>query len=126
MTLIVQSVAESPSLAVDAPPAYGYLRVPDDVPDHQVLRLERALIAFAESEGLSFAGFFFEFEWGLRKGFNDLIAELVRTGAHHVVVPSLRHLALSTRLQDARQDRLAREAGAVVLARLPSVVNPST
>ncbi|MEV6826661.1 hypothetical protein [Amycolatopsis sp. NPDC051102] len=102
-----------------APSAYGYLRVPADVPDHEMLCLEQALIAFAESEGWSFAGFFFEFRSGSRAGFNELIAELVRAGAHHVVVPSLRHLAAYTLLQNAMQDRLAIDAGAEVVAMRP-------
>ncbi|MET8851756.1 hypothetical protein [Amycolatopsis sp. NPDC004625] len=99
--------------------AYGYLRVPADVPDHEMLCLEQALIAFAQSEGLSFAGFFFEFRSGSRAGFNELIAELRRVGARHVVVPSLRHLAVNSLLQNAMQDRLAIDAGAEVLAMWP-------
>ncbi len=114
----------SPPPACDEPAtplAYGYLRVPDHAPDHEVLRLEQALVAFAEAKGLSFAGFFFEFRSGSRAAFNELIGELVRAGAHHVVVPSLRHLALNTLVQDAMQDRLALDAEAEVLPMCPFV-----
>lgn len=120
MTRAPRPAFPAPALDEPAtPPAYGYLRVPDDAPDHEVLRVEQALVAFAESQGFSFAGFFFEFRSGSRAGFNELIAELVRAGAHHVVVPSLRHLALNTLLQDAMQDRLALDAEAEVVVMRP-------
>ncbi|WP_245805020.1 hypothetical protein [Amycolatopsis australiensis] len=96
--------------------AYGYMRVPAHVPDHKVRGLERAVVRYARSLGLDFVSFFFEFHCGAREGFDELVTELVRTGARHVVVPSLRHLALNVRLQDLMQERLEQDAGAQVHA----------
>ena len=99
-----------------APLAYGYMRVPADVPDHEVCELEQAVIRFAEGLGLHFVSFFFDFDHGVRVGFSELITQLVQADARHVVVPSLRHLAHHVLLQDAMQDRLALDAGAEVHA----------
>lgn len=96
--------------------AYGYMRVPCDVPDDRVQALEQAVRRYAIRQGLHFATFFFEFHCGSREAFDDLIAELVRTGARHVVVPSLRHLAHSRLLQLALCEQLQWEAQADVLA----------
>ncbi|GLY39616.1 hypothetical protein Amsp01_056400 [Amycolatopsis sp. NBRC 101858] len=108
-----------PKTAKPAPAAqlaYGYMRVPAHVPDHKVRHLEQTVIRFAQGHGLTFAGFFFEFHCGSREGFDELVAELVRTGARHVVVPSFRHLALQTQLQEAMCAYLDEVAGAEVLA----------
>ncbi|WP_410639289.1 hypothetical protein [Amycolatopsis sp. lyj-346] len=107
-----------PELAtlVTAPLAYGYMRVPAHVPDPEVRGLEQAVARYAKSLGLYFVSFFFEFDCGSREGFDELASELVRADAHHVVVPSLRHLALNTLLQDAMCERLALDAGAEVHA----------
>ncbi|MGV9368023.1 hypothetical protein [Amycolatopsis sp. NPDC003731] len=96
--------------------AYGYVRVPAHVPDHKVRHLEQTVIRFAHGHGLTFAGFFFEFHCGSREAFDELVAELVRTGARHVVVPSFRHLALHAQLQAAMCTYLDEVAGAQVLA----------
>ena len=105
---------EAPPLT--APLAYGYMRVPAHVPDHKVRHLEQRVIRFAHGHGLTFAGFFFEFHCGSREAFDELVAELVRTGARHVVVPSLRHLALHGQLQAAMCTYLDEVAGVEVLA----------
>ncbi|UUV34556.1 hypothetical protein NQK81_14255 [Amycolatopsis roodepoortensis] len=98
------------------PPAYGYMRVPCDVSDEKVRKLENQVVAFAENNGLRFVGFFFEFHCGSREAFDELVAELVRTDAHHVVVPSLRHLAQNGLLQDQMLEHLSFKARAQVLA----------
>jgi hypothetical protein len=103
-------------LLMTGPLAYGYMRVPAHVPDRKVRHLEQSVIRFAEDHGLTFAGFFFEFHRGSREAFDELPAELVRTGARHVVVPSLRHLALNRLLQEAMCARLGEVAGVEVLA----------
>ncbi|GAB3362689.1 recombinase family protein [Amycolatopsis echigonensis] len=98
------------------PRAYGYMRVPCDVPDNQVRKLENQLVAYAKTHGLQFVRFFFEFHCGSREAFEELVAELVRTNSHHVVVPSLRHLAQNGLLQDQMLDYLRFRARAEVLA----------
>jgi hypothetical protein len=119
-------VVERPMLAVrraDAesedqitgPLAYGYLRVPCEVPDAKVRRLEQALRAFAALQGLYLVTFFFEFDCGSQAAFGELLTELQRADAHHVVIPSLRHLARSVLLQNMMLTRLEGEAAAEVL-----------
>lgn len=98
------------------PLAYGYMRVPAGLPDHNVRGLEQAVIRYAHGLGLHFVNFFFEFHCGARDAFDDLVTELVRVDAQHVVVPSLRHLALNTLLQDAMRERLTLDTGAQVHA----------
>jgi len=110
------SAEADPATRATDPLAYGYMRVPAHVPDHEVRHLEQTVIRFAQGHGLTFAGFFFEFHCGGREAFDELVDELVRTGARHVVVPSLRHLALNRLLQEAMCARLGEEAGAEVLA----------
>jgi hypothetical protein len=101
---------------VTAPLAYGYMRVPAEAPDWKVRRLEQSVIRYAGRGGLTFAQFFFEFHCGSREGFDDLVTELVRSEARHVVVPSLRHLAHNAHLQIAMCDQLELAAGAQVHA----------
>lgn len=98
------------------PLAYGYMRVPVDVPDWKVRRLEQSVVRYTERQELSFAGFYFEFHCGSREGFDELISALVLAQARHVVVPSLRHLAQNARLQIAMCDQLALVARAQVHA----------
>jgi hypothetical protein len=123
MTLTAQLFAEPPPLLADeptrlatAPLAYGYMRVPADVPDHRVRRVEQAVTRFAAAQGLYFVSFFFELQCGSREGFDELLTELVRADAHHVVVPSLKHLALNELLQTAMREQLGLEANAEVHA----------
>src|SRR3954470_6150892 len=119
MTVHVEAPAGT-NVVVDnrecTPRAYGYMRVPCDVPDDKVWELEREVIAYAESRGLHFVQFFFEFNCGSREAFDELIDELVRVDAHHVVVPSLRHLAHNRLLQDQMLSHLSFTARAQVLA----------
>lgn len=98
------------------PRAYGYMRVPCDVKDEKVRRLENQVVAYAENRGLCFVRFFFEFHCGSHEAFDELVAELVRADAHHVVVPSLRHLAHNGLLQDQMLNHLSLTARAQVLA----------
>jgi hypothetical protein len=107
---------DEPTTLVTAPLAYGYMRVPADVPDHRVRRVEQAVTRFAAAKGLYFVSFFFELDCGSREGFDELITELVRADAHHVVVPSLKHLALNELLQAAMREQLVLEARAEVYA----------
>ncbi|WP_146073602.1 hypothetical protein [Amycolatopsis sp. CA-126428] len=105
------------------PHVYGYMRVPCDVADSKVWELEREVVAYAEKRGFHFVQFFFEFNCGSREAFDELIEELVRVDAHHVVVPSLRHLAHNELLQDLMIDQLCVTAHAEVFAmRLKTVI----
>ncbi|MFK0250869.1 recombinase family protein [Amycolatopsis azurea] len=117
--------ADEPQTLITRPLAYGYMRVPREVSDDKVRRLEQAVIRFAEGRGLYFVSFFFEFHCGSREAFDELVTELVRAQSHHVMVPTMRHLARNGLLQDVMRDRLFDEAGADVLALRPRVEAPS-
>lgn len=58
---------------------------------------------------------FYEFVCGSHEAFEELNRELQRVDAHHVVVPSLRHLAKHRILQNSMLFRLEYEANAEVL-----------
>jgi hypothetical protein len=117
------TLLDNETTAAGLPQAYGYMRVPCDVPDNKVRQLENDVVAYAGTHGLYFAGFFFEFNCGSREAFDDLLAELVRTNVRHVVVPSLRHLAHNVLLQDLMLEELSLTARAQVLAmRLKTVI----
>ncbi|MET7997901.1 hypothetical protein ABZU76_44165 [Amycolatopsis sp. NPDC005232] len=96
--------------------AYGYMRVPCDVADDKIRRLENRVVAYSKGQGLRLVRFFFEFNCGSREAFDELISELVCTDTRHVVVPSLRHLAQNGFLQDMMLERLTSAAHAEVLA----------
>ncbi|WP_146073774.1 hypothetical protein [Amycolatopsis sp. CA-126428] len=103
-------------LLVKLPRAYGYMRVPCDIPDEKVFRLEQEVRAFAESRGRYLVSFFFEFHCGSHEAFEELVEELVRQDVHCVVVPSLRHLAHHARLQDLMLEQMNRVASAEIMA----------
>jgi len=94
--------------------AYGYMRVPCDISDDKVVRMERELSRFAESLGLRLVAIFSELVCGVHDAFNDLLVELQRADAHHVVVPTLRHLGRNRALQNCLLARLEFDAGAEV------------
>ncbi len=98
------------------PLMYGYMRVDGGEPDDDLRHTERQLraLALADVEGYCFAGIFHEYN-ASQRAFAELIEELKRAEAHHVVVPSLRHFADSHLLQNTMLTHLEREAHALVL-----------
>lgn len=94
------------------PLIYGYLRVVDDRDDREVRRRERGLQAHAEAGGFCFVTTFHEYQTGYHGGFDELVAELRRAQARHVVVPSLEDLARHPILREVMLGRLARDADA--------------
>lgn len=94
------------------PLGYGYVRVPPDLPDEDVRCLELGVRALADVYGLRLVGIYSEFQPGYYGVFAELITELRRSGARHVVVPSLDHLSRNPYLQALLVMRLAREADA--------------
>ncbi|GGK37788.1 hypothetical protein GCM10011591_06770 [Nocardia camponoti] len=92
---------------------YGYLR--DDLADGHGDELEDALRTLAHTAGLCFAATFHESTAGDGAAFAELTQELKRADAHHVVVPSLDHLAGQTIPRDLLIAKLAHEASAQVL-----------
>ncbi|MFF2084322.1 hypothetical protein ACFVVM_11115 [Nocardia sp. NPDC058176] len=92
---------------------YGYLR--DDLAEGQGDQLEDALRSLARTAGMCFAATFHESTAGDGAAFVELTQELKRADAHHVVVPSLDHLAGQTIPRDLLIAKLAHEAAAQVL-----------
>lgn len=91
---------------------YGYLR--DDLAEGHGDELEAALRARARAEGICFAATFHESTPGDGTAFAELTQELKRADAHHVVVPSLDHLAGQTIPRDLLLAKLASDAEATV------------
>ena len=96
------------------PLIYGYMRVTDDMEDHEVFRMEQSLTTFADVEGYCLAGIFYEYDSGSQAAFAELLHELQRAEAHHVVVPSLELLADSQIVQTLMVDQVELEAGAAL------------
>lgn len=97
------------------PLIYGYLRAPDETPDEELDGLVSELQRYAEAEGYCYAATFFEYEPGSRAAFDELIQELKRAEARHVVVPSLEHLSSHRLLCSSMVERLEADASAFVL-----------
>jgi hypothetical protein len=93
---------------------YGYMRVPCDIPDEKVVRMEREFRYFAKTQGFCLAAIFYEFTCGVHDAFGELLEELRRADAHHVLVPTFRHLARNRLLQNCLLSRLEFDAAAEV------------
>ncbi|MFE3443058.1 hypothetical protein ACFXNW_08500 [Nocardia sp. NPDC059180] len=91
---------------------YGYLR--DDLAEGHGDELEAALRGLARAAGLCFAATFHESTAGDGTAFAELTQELKRADAHHVVVPSLDHLAGQTIPRELLLAKLASDAEAQV------------
>ncbi len=94
---------------------YGYMRAPDDVPDDELDRVVSEMRRFAVAEGYCYATTFFEYQDGSRAAFDELITELKRAEARHVVVPSFEHLSGHRLLCGQMIERLESDANALVL-----------
>jgi len=91
---------------------YGYLR--DDLAEGHREELEAKMSSLAREEGMCFAATFHEETGGDGAAFVELTQELRRADAHHVVVPSLEHLAGHTIPRDILIAKLAQDAAARV------------
>ena len=105
---------EIPPLSALRPLAYGYMRVPGDVPDAKVRRTECELRRFADNKGFCLATIFYELTCGAHDAFNELAQELQRADAHVVVVPTLHHLAKNAVLLNTMLSQLELDAHAEV------------
>lgn len=98
------------------PLIYGFMRVPGEAADEEIRQIELALLRFAEAEGFYLAAIFHEHVPGSHAVFGELLNELQPAQAHHVVVPSLRHLASHPILRTSMLMHLEFEAKARVHA----------
>lgn len=96
------------------PLIYGYVRLHGGEPDADVRQMELDLKDYAETEGYCFATIFRDDDSGTCAAFDELIAELKRAEARHVVVPSLAHLSSHPVLLNQMIQRLEQEADAQV------------
>jgi hypothetical protein len=105
---------DADSVGTPMPLAFAYMRVPCTVADEKVRRMELRLRTFADNLGLRLAGIFCEYVCGAHDAFDDMIAELRRTDARHVLIPTFGHLATNLLLQNSFLFRLESDAGAEV------------
>lgn len=95
------------------PLACGYIRISGGVENHQVNQLrENEFRNYASTHGYDLGTVFTEKHAGSQEAFDELITELKRADAHHVVVPSLYHFSRSEITRNQMLDRLRREANA--------------
>lgn len=90
-------------------PAYGYLRVCSDAAYRDAPGREQDMRRYAHEHGLQLVAVRHEFAYGRLDAFTALVDTLRRTGARHVLVPSLDHLGHSGALRRVLLSRL--EAG---------------
>ncbi|MFI9332054.1 recombinase family protein [Kitasatospora sp. NPDC052868] len=98
------------------PLIFGYMRVPDDMPDEEVKLVEDQMLAYAEAQGGALGAVFHEFVHGSLSAFEELVRAVEQSGAPHAVVPSYRDLALTRALQDVMILRIEYATGAQVAA----------
>jgi len=94
------------------PLIYGYARVDEENDDEQIRRMQHAFSRLADAEGFCFATTFYDDTPGWHGAFFELVDELTRAGAHHVVVPSLCHLSAHPLLRRQLITRLVLAADA--------------
>jgi hypothetical protein len=99
------------------PLMYGYLRTPGQVSTDGVEDAVAKLRRFAEAEGFCYATTFLESQAGSSAAFEELLDELVRAEARHVVVPTMEHLSSfkSPRHRMMMRLKLAAEAHVLTL-----------
>ncbi len=100
------------------PLIYAYIRVQPGTPDDDLTQMELTLKDVAEQEGYCFATIFHEHDSGSRSAFYELVAELKRAEARHVIVPSLEHLSGHQLIRSHMLMKLEHEAGAQVMTLL--------
>ena len=93
---------------------YAYMRVLDSAADSDLRQTEHGLRRFADTHGYLLGGIFQEHQAGSLSEFSCLVAELRRTGAQHVVVPSRDHLSSHRLLRDTMIDTLEHRVNAQV------------
>ncbi len=82
------------------PLIYGYMRVTNEMDDQEVRLIEQQLITFAKAEGYCMGTIFYECG-GAMAALTELLEELGRTEARHVVVASLGQLSDHPLLQSS-------------------------
>jgi DNA invertase Pin-like site-specific DNA recombinase len=97
------------------PLLYGYMRVDQDAREADLEQVELTFRFIAEQEGFCLAATFYEDD-GRRSAFCELIHELKRSEARHVIVPTMEHIARHRILRKSLLDQLQDETGAQVIS----------
>ncbi|WP_439946494.1 recombinase family protein [Streptomyces sp. BBFR109] len=98
------------------PLLYGYMRVDQDAREGDLDQLELTFRFVAEQEGFCLATTFYEEDDGRHCAFVELVEELKRSEARHVIVPTMEHIARHRILRDSLLDQLQEETGAQVMS----------
>jgi len=99
------------------PLIYGYMQLDPEVPDNDIRQMEIVLRYYAETKGYCFATTFYEdlsHDGSDRSAFAELIEELKRSEARHVIMPTTDHLSPHPLLRTSMLLQLAKEARAQV------------
>lgn len=96
------------------PLAYGYMRVFCDVTEEDVRSVERRIQECAQELGFQLATTFQETVSGSHDALQELIEELQRSEAEHVIVPSFNHFSKHSILQRLLLEQLEEDTGAEV------------
>jgi Resolvase, N terminal domain len=97
------------------PLIYGYMRVTDEWDDDQLRETEQQLARHAEAGGYRLGAIFHNCTPGRLNTLTALVDALRRSGARHVIVPSLEHLARHPLLQEQLIELLETGAQAQVI-----------
>jgi len=96
---------------------YAYMRVDTSEPDDAVRETEISLRCFAAFRRCRLGAIFQEHDTGSLRAFAELTAELARTGARDVVIPSCDHLSAHRLLRDTMLDVLQRHGARIWVLR---------
>ena len=83
------------------PLAYGYLRVPDDMPNELARELQQAIKKQAESEGFCLVSAYRENAPCAMRAWGQLVEELKRAQAHTVIVSTGHHLSTNRIMRES-------------------------
>src|SRR5262249_28414345 len=97
------------------PLAYGYMRMPDDMPDELACELQQAIKRRAEDEGFCLVSTYYEDVPCTMRAWDQLLEELKRTEAHTVIVPAEEHLSTNRIMRESMVAMLGLVADAWVL-----------
>ncbi|MGV9340587.1 recombinase family protein [Streptomyces sp. NPDC003688] len=81
------------------PLAYGYMRVSIDAAESDTRATELGIRAHAQSLGCELVAIYQETVEGSHDTYVELVEEVDRIGAEHVIVPDLGHLSCNKELQ---------------------------
>lgn len=88
------------------PLAFGYMSLLTQEVDEDLGELEAVMRERAEQDGYRFVTIFHEYPNGSFAGFSELVQALEKTGARHVIAPTLEHISSHSLILNHLLDRL--------------------